>query len=174
VIHTAYLRHLHIAPRKVRLIAHTIQRLPLAEAEAQLIVRNQRAAEPLLKLLRSAAAGAVAKNADRDRLMIAALRVDKGPILKRALPRAQGRATPIHKITSHVTLVLKETENRHPSRFVFVKKEKKKKKEDTKKTRADKKVANTGREKGSEEKETKGIAAREPGFFRKVFRRKSV
>ncbi len=164
ITHTAQLRYLHIAPRKVRLLVDTLRRLPVAEAEAQLTMRSQRAALPLLKLIRSAVAGALEKKANRDHLMISEFRVDQGPILKRSLPRAQGRATPIHKITSHVTLTLQEVERGTAPRFLFVKREKKKKKES--------KAVHKPKQK--EEKEIAGKEVREPGFFKKVFRRKLV
>lgn len=171
--HKAQLRHLHIAPRKVRRIANTLKRLPVHEAEAQLMVRSQRPAEPLLKLIRSAAAGAVQKKANRDALMIGEIRVDQGPMLKRSLPRAQGRATAIHKITSHVTVILHETEKPQSSRFVFPKKETKKKKEEKKKHK------HTKDEKPkTDDKEVRAVKGKEerqsPGFFKKVFRRQSV
>ena len=103
--------------------------------------------------------------------MISEIRVDRGPILKRWLPRAQGRATPIHKITSHVTVVLQESTSTLPQRFVFPKKETKKQKE-ARRQKEKEKVRPA-----PSEKETKGVRVKEthgPGFFRKVFRRKSV
>ena len=61
---TAKINYLKIAPRKVRLIADTLKGLSIQEAEAQLLLRVQRSAKPLLKLIRSAvadpAAGALA------------------------------------------------------------------------------------------------------------------
>jgi large subunit ribosomal protein L22 len=45
---------------------------------------------------------------DVDRLFVKAISVDQGPVLKRFLPRAQGRATKIRKPTSHITVVLDE------------------------------------------------------------------
>ena len=125
VTHKAQLRYLHIAPRKVRLLVDTLRKLPVHEAEAQLMMRNQRAALPLLKLIRSAASGAIQKKANRENLVISEFRVDQGPILKRSLPRAQGRATPIHKILSHVTVILTEVDKPQRARFIFAKKEKK-------------------------------------------------
>src|SRR3989344_4487325 len=58
----AKLNHLHIAPRKVRLVADGIKGLSVNEAEAQLMFRPQRSSGPLLKLLRSAVANAKNNN----------------------------------------------------------------------------------------------------------------
>ena len=128
----AKLNYLHIAPRKVRLIASILKKLPVQEAEAQLLLRPQRAAKPLLKLLRGAVANA--KNNQKlnpDQLFIKDIRVDQGPMLKRSLPRAMGRATPLEKKMSHVTIILEENPQALKPRFTITpppKKEKNKKK----------------------------------------------
>ena len=70
---------------------------------------QKKGAEVILKLLRSAAANAEqAQVIDEDNLYIKVITVDKGPDLKRFMPRAQGRATPIRKKQSHINLVLDE------------------------------------------------------------------
>lgn len=160
-IQTVKLNYLKIAPRKVRLIANTLKGLSVKEAEAQLILRVQRSSEPLLKLLRSAVANARNKKIDVSKLFVSSVLVDQGPMLKRFLPRAQGRATPIHKKMSHVTLVLSEAQNAFHNRFVInppVKKEKNKK--EAPKPRM--------------EEKKKEIPKEKVGFFRRLFRRKSV
>jgi large subunit ribosomal protein L22 len=106
----AKLNYLKIAPRKVRLIANLLKKRSVIEAESELLYRPQRAAKPLLKLLRSAVSNAVNKDFKKENLFIADIRVDQGPMLKRWMPRAQGRATPIHKKMSHIILVLEEKE----------------------------------------------------------------
>src|SRR3989344_4473546 len=108
--HTSTLRYLRMAPRKVRLVGHAIKGLSVNDAEAHLALMRQRAARPLLKLLRSAVVGAKEKSLNPQKLVITSLRVDQGPMLKRYLPRAQGRATPIQKKMSHVVLTLGESE----------------------------------------------------------------
>ncbi len=164
---TATLRYLHIAPRKVRLIANTLRGLPIHEAEAQLMLRSQRASEPLLKLLRSAIANAKTNaKMNPDALVVSAIRVDQGPILKRSLPRAMGRATPIHKIMSHITITLAE-KTAVSSRFTFMPSPKKEKNlEKRKKIRAEAKAKQDG---GKVERPKE-----QSGFLRRIFRRKSV
>ena len=69
------------------------------------------ASEPLQKLLKSAMANAENNhNMDKNNLYVAECYVCPGPIMKRIMPRAQGRAYRILKRTSHVTVVLKEKE----------------------------------------------------------------
>lgn len=172
---TAKLNYLKIAPRKVRLIADTLRGLSVREAEAQLLLRVQRSAQPLLKLLRSAVANAKNKKLDTDKLFVSSLIVNPGPMLKRFLPRAQGRATPIHKKMSHVVLILSEAENKFAERFKInppAKKEKVKKEKVKPKIAAPKGGEPrpiTGR--GEVKKET---PKEKVGFFRRLFRRKSV
>lgn len=93
---TARLNYLRMTPRKTRAIAGVIKGLAVNEAEAQLLVQGRRAAKPILKLIRSAVAGAVRNHKlDPEKLFIESIRVDQGPMLKRSLPRARGMATPI-------------------------------------------------------------------------------
>ncbi len=106
---TAKLRYLRIAPRKVRLVADLIRGKRIEEAQNILNFKVKKAALPLLKLLRSAAANA--KNnfqLDESNLYIAKILVDEGPKYKRWRARARGRADEIQKKTSHVTVVLDE------------------------------------------------------------------
>ena len=126
----AHIKYLKIAPRKARLLGDSLKGLPVREAEAVLLHRPQRAAGPLLKLLRSAIANARQTNPQLQpaALVVRGIRVDQGPVLKRSLPRAMGRATPILKRQSHVMITLSLLEVPAKERFVIappVKKEKK-------------------------------------------------
>ncbi len=115
-----------IAPRKVRLIANTIKGMTIAEAEAQLMLRPQRSAEPLLKLLKSAVANAMNNHGlAPESLKVLSICVDPAPVLKRSLPRAQGRATSIFKRMSHITIELSELAAPKTPRFVIPAPEKK-------------------------------------------------
>lgn len=103
----AELRHLHIAPRKVRLVAHIVVGMRVEDAARELRHRIKRAGEPLAKLLQSAVANAKHNFLVGDAVMrIKEFRVDPGPVSKRFRPRAFGRAAPIRRRTSHVVLVL--------------------------------------------------------------------
>ncbi|MBI2640243.1 MAG: 50S ribosomal protein L22 [Candidatus Sungbacteria bacterium] len=107
----AKLNYLRIAPRKVRLVADAIRGLPVLEAERRLTFLTKRAATPILKLLHSAEANA--KNnfsIQKENLRVIKITVDGGPVLKRSMPRAFGKAAPIRKRTSHILLILAESE----------------------------------------------------------------
>jgi len=123
----AKLKHLRIAPRKVRLVADLIRGKMALESLVVLNHITKRAARPMAKLLQSAIVNA--KNnfeLDENILYISKLTVDEGPKLKRWRPRAMGRAYPIQKKTSHITIVLKEKESNKPNIKTVEKKEAKK------------------------------------------------
>lgn len=106
---TASLNNLRMSPRKVRLVANFVKGLPAKQAKSQLQFASKKAAGIILKLLNSGLNNA--KNSfslDENNLYIAKLTVEAGPSLKRWLPRAMGRATPILKRTSNINLVLEE------------------------------------------------------------------
>jgi large subunit ribosomal protein L22 len=163
---TAKLHYLRMAPRKVRAVGNLLRGLSVSEAEAQLMFQPRRASQPLLKLLRSAKANAV-NNArlDASKLYVQTIFVDPGPMLKRILPRARGSASPIQRKMSHVTLVLAESEQPKRSRFTI-----------TVQKKAKKAVPETRKEKKVQEKKGLDAAPRtsQGGFFKRVFRRKSV
>ena len=105
----AHLKYLRISPRKVSVVLDLIRNKPAKYAVAILQNTNKAAAEPVCKLLKSAMANAKNNNGmDEDKLVVAECFACPGPILKRIMPRAQGRAFRINKRTSHVTIVLEE------------------------------------------------------------------
>ena len=104
----ATLRYLRIAPRKVRLVADLIRGKSVVRAQTVLKFTIKGAAQPLLKLLNSAAANAKNKEPTASNLYISKITVDEGPKYKRWMPRARGQAYEIQKKTSHVTIVLSE------------------------------------------------------------------
>jgi len=104
---TAKLNHLRMSPRKVRLVADLVRGMDVKEAEIQLKFLTKRAAGPILKLLNSAVANASHNfNIEKDNLFISEIQVSEGPTLKRWRARAMGRAAPIMKRTSHISLIL--------------------------------------------------------------------
>ena len=103
----AVLRSLRVAPRKVRLLIDLIRGMKVDKAINQLQFSKKDAAKSVLKLLNSAIANAQNNHKmKRDTLVIKTAFVDGGPTLHRWIPRAMGRATPIRKRTSHITIVL--------------------------------------------------------------------
>ncbi|OGF23787.1 50S ribosomal protein L22 [Candidatus Falkowbacteria bacterium RIFCSPLOWO2_12_FULL_45_13] len=105
----AKIKFIRMSPTKMRLVANLIKKLPAAKALDQLQFINKLAARPVAKLIKSAMANAEHNfELAKDNLFIKEITVGDGPTLKRWLPRAHGRATPIRKRTSHVNLVLAE------------------------------------------------------------------
>ena len=114
---TAILRHLRIAPRKVRMVSDLIRRKKVEDAQSILRFAIKKGSAPLLKLLNSAIASAKHNfNAAENNLYIAKITVDEGPKLKRMRPRAKGQGYPIHKKTSHITIVLDEITQSEPAK----------------------------------------------------------
>jgi len=125
----AKLRYLRQSPRKVRLVADLIRGLDVKVAQNQLRFLNKKATLPVLKLLESAIANAENNfQLQKDNLYIQEIRVDQGPTLGRWMPKAFGRATPIRKKTSHITIILSE-------KIETIKEDKKDKKDKIKKAK---------------------------------------
>lgn len=102
-------KYLHISPFKVRLVADLIRGKRVDEALNILKFLPKKGGRLVNKTLRSAMANAEQKQTiDVDTLYVKTVVVDEGPCLKRWRPRSMGRATRIHKRTSHITLVLDE------------------------------------------------------------------
>ena len=160
----ASLKNLKIAPRKVRLVADSLKGMHVIEALAQLEVMTQRSVGPLSKLIRSAVANAKEQEIDTDKLIIQSIRVDKGIKLKRAVPRARGRATVVEKKMSHVMLELAVSDSIVAPGYTLHEKPKKEKK-----VKEDKETQ-TPKPKYQEAEKEKA----KKGFAKRVFRRKSV
>ena len=105
----ATLRYARITPRKLRLVGNLMKGLPVEKAHYQLDFSQKRGGKLLSKLLDSAIANAREKGGvDMEHLYVKNVFVDDGPIMKRFMPRAMGRAYKILKKMSHVTIVLDE------------------------------------------------------------------
>lgn len=105
----AKLKSLRMSPRKVRLAADLVRGKKVKAALDQLAFSSKWSAKPISKLIQSAIANAKNNLAlSEDNLYIKEISVDGGATLKRWMPRAQGRATPLKKRTSHVNVVLAE------------------------------------------------------------------
>jgi len=106
------------SPYKMRLVIDQVRDLSVNDALALLKFSKKHAAKQIEKVLRSAVANAeqAARSAgeaiDVDALYITRAIVNEGPKLKRFMPAAMGRATPIQKRTSHVEITVAEKEGR--------------------------------------------------------------
>lgn len=174
----AQLRHLRIAPRKVRLVLGLVRGLDAKDAESQLQLISKRGSDPVLKLLRSAIANA--KNAygiEKDNLYIHKIFANEGQTLKRWLPRAFGRASSINRRSSHIVVVLKSKDD------VQVKKKKKAKvpiaENISQGVQSSSKLGSVAaKQSGKQNKRTDSEKMRrsvaKPSVAKRVFRRKSV
>ncbi len=152
-----------MAPRKTRLIANLIKKMPALQAAAQLQFQKKAAALPILKLLKSGVASAVHNfNLSPENLYILNIFVDEGPMLKRFRPRAFGRAGAIHKKTSHITLILEEKTTARVIKEKEIPKAKEKKETETPQM--------PKKEMIKEIKPTRKTG----GFVRRIFRRKVI
>ena len=103
----AVARHIRMSPYKVRRALALIRGKSVNEAAAILTYATIVSAEPVKKVLLSAAANAEHNfGMDRGDLVVAEAYADQGPTLKRMNPVSKGRAHSILKRTSHITVVL--------------------------------------------------------------------
>ena len=102
-------RDLRAAPRKAKIVLDLIRGKDVDTASAILLNTPKAASEPVHKLLKSAAANEENNHQmDPEKLYVSACYANPGPIIKRIMPRAQGRAYRINKRTSHVTIAVSE------------------------------------------------------------------
>ena len=99
----AYLRNARISPRKVQIVLDLIRNKPADIALATLDLTPKAASPIVAKLVKSAMANAENNfSMDKDNLYVSECFVTPGPIMKRIMPRAQGRAYRIFKRTSGI------------------------------------------------------------------------
>lgn len=108
----AIARFVRISPRKVKLVAELIRGKSVDESLTILRFVPKSAATVLEKVVKSALANAAQlPGINTENLYVAKAVADQGPVLKRFRPRAMGRATPVLRRTSHITVILKEKED---------------------------------------------------------------
>ncbi len=109
---TATARYVMGSTRKARLVTDAIKGKRVEEATAMLQFLPQGFARDVARVLKSAAANAENNhNLSAEDLVVAEARADMGPgVMKRWRPRAQGRAFPIHKPMTHITIVVEDQE----------------------------------------------------------------
>lgn len=105
----ATLKFARVGAQKARLVADVVRGKDVSTALKALTYMNKKSALMIKKLIESAVANAdYKKTMDLDKLYVKTIYVDKGPVLKRFRPRAQGRAYGVRKQTSHINVVLEE------------------------------------------------------------------
>ncbi len=104
---SATAKYLRGSTRKARLVIQVIKGRSVEEAAAVLRFMPQHAAKDIARVLKSATANAENNlNMAADELVVLDARADEGPTIKRWRPRAQGRAFPIHKPQTHITVTV--------------------------------------------------------------------
>jgi len=112
----AIARDVGMSPRKVRLVIDLIRGRAVNEAYSILRFSKKAATEPIEKTLKSAVANAQVKadeageSLDVDELVVREAFVDEGRTQKRFRPRAMGRASPIMKRSSQITIIVDRKE----------------------------------------------------------------
>ncbi|HWP63138.1 MAG TPA: 50S ribosomal protein L22 [Candidatus Binatia bacterium] len=108
---SATARYVRGSTRKARLVTQVIRGKSVAEAAALLRFMPQAAARDVAKVLKSATANAENNlNLSAEDLVVLDAVANEGPTMKRWRPRAQGRAFPIHKPMTHITVVVGDRE----------------------------------------------------------------
>lgn len=105
---TSQVRHHRGSTQKARLVADLVRGRSVDEAMNLLTFTPKRAAVNVKKALQAAMADAEEAQADLTQLFVAESRVDEGPQIKRFRPKDRGRAHPIIKQTSHITIGVEE------------------------------------------------------------------
>ena len=103
---SAILQSYNQTPRKTRLVTDLVKGKTVKEALAALQFLPKRAAEPVAKLIKSAAANAKQNGENPDELTVQNVIVEKAEILKKYMPRAFGRASLIRHRKSRIKIQL--------------------------------------------------------------------
>ncbi|OZC03721.1 50S ribosomal protein L22 [Rubricoccus marinus] len=102
-------KYIKISPRKLRIVADVVRGKNAQEALATLQFLPQKAAPILDKAIRSAVANLFDRSEDRvdeTELVVKTVMVDEAPVMKRFQPVSRGRAHPILKRSSHLTVIV--------------------------------------------------------------------
>jgi large subunit ribosomal protein L22 len=109
---SATAKYLRGSTRKANLVVAAIKGRPVEEAANLLKFMPQHAAADVLRVLKSATANAENNhNLSAEDLIVADAQANEGPSIKRWRPRAQGRAFPIHKPMTHITVTVADRED---------------------------------------------------------------
>ena len=103
---TASLKSYNQSPRKVRLVTDLVKGKKVPAALAELAFLPKRAAEPVAKVIKSAAASAKEQGKNPEELTVQNIIVENAGMLKRFMPRAFGRAAPIRRRKSRILVTL--------------------------------------------------------------------
>ncbi len=104
----ALTKYLRIGPRKLRIVIDTVRHQPVDRAFAILAQIKRKGARMTETILKSAVANARVLGMDENRLVVAEIRADGGPVMKRFMSRSMGRADRLLKRMSHLFIRVEE------------------------------------------------------------------
>ena len=101
-------KHIRQSVKKIRFIIGLIKDLSAQEAITKLEFTNKKSAKTINKTIKAAVSNLLQKDSqiNRDNILIKSIYADAGPTMKRFRPAAMGRAAPILKRTSHLTVIV--------------------------------------------------------------------
>ena len=102
----AFLSNYRQSPRKTRLVTELVKGKTVPQALTALKFLEKRATAPIAKLIASAAANAEKQGENAATLVVKSITVNKGLVRTKSMPRAFGRAPPIRRRMSHVSVTL--------------------------------------------------------------------
>lgn len=114
----ATLSNFRQSPRKMRLVANLVRGKKVADVLVSLDFTDKKASLPIKNLISSALANAKSLEMPTENLVVKSIAVNAGKTLMRRQPASRGRAHPIHKRTSHITVELGEAETKKKAKIV--------------------------------------------------------
>lgn len=96
------------SPRKLRLVAVLARKMKPTEAIETLPFSRKRAADPLVKAIKTAVANAKERGLKEENLFFKEIQINEGPRLKRGRPASRGVWHPYKRRMSHIRVVLVE------------------------------------------------------------------
>ena len=101
----AHLRRIQISPKKANVVAGLIRGKNALQAQDILKFTPKKGAKIIGKCLASAIANAETNDGKNpSELVVDQVIINKGPVYKRFLPSARGRALPLAKPTCHISI----------------------------------------------------------------------
>lgn len=131
------------SPRKLRLVAALAKKMKPTEAIERLPFSRKRAADPLVKVIKTAVANAKERGLKEENLIFKEIQINEGPRLKRGRPASRGVWHPYKRRMSHIRIVLVEKKKIEKTLKPKTKKEEKPVKKEIKKKAETKKEGKT-------------------------------
>ncbi len=161
-------KRIKISPKKARPIADLIRGRNTREALIVLSSMPQLAAKEIKKILESAIANAENNfNLEKEELTVKEITIDAGPVTKRYMPRAQGRAFEIKRQTSHIKIIVAGDIK------AKAKAGEKKEKKDFNNKGKEKSIDNSRKKESEQPQEKSDLAYSQKSNAPKIFRRKT-